>query len=96
MRNGCIYDEKGLAISFQLEIFFSNAEWFDVGLRQSVSVSNHMCQRGTCFMEDGCSFIWVCGSLLWIHMVLLTPNHVEIQCFGLMFSTADQWEVKKK
>ena len=28
-------------------------------------------------------------------MVLLTPKHVEIQCFGLMFSTANQWEVTK-
>ena len=26
--NGCIHDEKGLVISFQLEIFFSNAERF--------------------------------------------------------------------
>ena len=28
-------------------------------------------------------------------MVLLTPKHFEIQCFGLMFSTANQWEVTK-
>ena len=28
-------------------------------------------------------------------MALLTPKHVEIQCFGLMFSTANQWEVTK-
>ena len=27
-------------------------------------------------------------------MVLLTPKHFEIQCFGLIFSTANQWEVK--
>ena len=27
-------------------------------------------------------------------MVLLTPKHFEIQCLGLMFSTANQWEVK--
>ena len=33
--------------------------------------------------------------LWWIHMVLLTPKHVEIQCFGLKFSTANQWEVTK-
>ena len=26
-------------------------------------------------------------------MVILTPKHFEIQCFGLMFSTANQWEV---
>ena len=26
-------------------------------------------------------------------MVLLTPKHFEIQCFGLMFSTANQLEV---
>ena len=38
---------------------------------------------------------WVYGSLWWIHMVLLTPKHVEIQCFGLIFSTANQWEVTK-
>ena len=38
---------------------------------------------------------WVCCSLWWIHMVLLTPKHFEIQCFGLMFSTAHQWEVTK-
>ena len=38
---------------------------------------------------------WVCGSYWWIHMVLLTPKHFEIQCFGLMFSTASQWEVTK-
>ena len=41
-------------------------------------------------------FHWICGSLWWIHMVLLTPNYVEIQCFGLMFSTANQWQVRKK
>ena len=28
-------------------------------------------------------------------MVLLTPKHFEIQCFGLKFSTANQWEVTK-
>ena len=28
-------------------------------------------------------------------MILLTPKHVEIQCFGLMFSTANQWVVTK-
>ena len=28
-------------------------------------------------------------------MVILTPKHFEIQCFGLMFSTANQWEVTK-
>ena len=28
-------------------------------------------------------------------MVLLTPKHFEIQCFGLMFSTANKWEVTK-
>ena len=28
-------------------------------------------------------------------MVLLTPKHFEIQCFGLMFSTANQWEATK-
>ena len=28
-------------------------------------------------------------------MVLLTPKHVEIQCFGLIFSMANQWEVTK-
>ena len=28
-------------------------------------------------------------------MVLLTPKHFEIQCFGLMFSTANQLEVTK-
>ena len=28
-------------------------------------------------------------------MVLLTPKHFEIQCFGLMYSTANQWEVTK-
>ena len=28
-------------------------------------------------------------------MVLLTPKNFEIQCFGLMFSTANQWEVTK-
>ena len=28
-------------------------------------------------------------------MVLLTAKHFEIQGFGLMFSTANQWEVTK-
>ena len=28
-------------------------------------------------------------------MVRLTPKHFEIQCFGLMFSTANQSEVTK-
>ena len=28
-------------------------------------------------------------------MVLLTPKHFEIQCFGIMFATANQWEVTK-
>ena len=28
-------------------------------------------------------------------MVLLTPKHVEIQCFELLFSMANQWEVTK-
>ena len=34
--NGCICDEKGLVISFQLEIFFSNDEPFHIGLRQQL------------------------------------------------------------
>ena len=30
MGNGCVFDEQGLVISFELGIFNSNAEEFDV------------------------------------------------------------------
>ena len=55
--NGCIHDEKGLVISFQLEIFFSNVKRFHIVLRQEIPVRNHMCQCSACCMEDRCMFI---------------------------------------
>ena len=94
MGNGCIYDEKGLAISFQLEIFFSNAEWFDVGLWQNVSVSNHMCQRGTCFMEDRCSFIGFvvayCGFIWFYWLQTMLKFNVLDLCFPR--PTSGKWK----
>ena len=70
MGNECVYDEKVLGVCCQLEIFFSNAERFDVGPRRKISVSNHMCQCGTCFTEDRCSFIGfvvVYGAFMWFY-----------------------------
>ena len=37
-------------------------------------------------------FVVAYGGFIWF---LLTPKHFEIQCFGLIFSTANQWEVTK-
>ena len=68
--NGCIHDEKGLVISFQLEIFFSNVKRFHIGLRQEISVHNHMCQCSACFMEDRCMFIGFVvayGGFIWFY-----------------------------
>ena len=68
--NGCIRDEKGLVISFQLEIFFSNVKRFHIGLSQEISVRNHMCQCSACFMEDRCMFIGFVvayGGFIWFY-----------------------------
>ena len=81
--NGCIHDEKGLVIGFQLEIFFSNVKRFHVVLRQEISVRNHMCQCSACFMGDRCMFIGFVvayGGLI----RFFNQKHVEIQCFGLL------------
>ena len=68
--NGCIHDEKGLVISFQLEIFFSNVKRFHIGLRQEFSVRNHTRQCSACFMEDRCMFIGFVvayGGFIWFY-----------------------------
>ena len=68
--NGCIHDEKGLVISFQLEIFLTNVKRFHIGLRQEISVRNHMCQWSACFMEDRCMFIGFVvayGGFIWFY-----------------------------
>ena len=67
---GVFMMKMGLAISFQFEIFFFNAERFHVGLCQEISVRNHMCQCSTCFMEDRCMFIWFVvayGGFIWFY-----------------------------
>ena len=68
--NGCIHDEKGPVISFQLEIFFSNVKWFRIGLRHVISERNHMCQCSACFMEDRYMFIGFViayGEFIWLY-----------------------------
>ena len=53
----CLLDwyEKGLVISFQFEILFSNAEWFHVGLRQEISVRKHI------YIYQFSTFLWKTG-----------------------------------
>ena len=70
MANGCIYYETGLMTSPQLENPFFNAEHYDVGLRQTISVGSYFCQCGTCFMEDRYSltrFVLFHGGLIWFY-----------------------------
>ena len=83
--NVCIHDEKGLVISFHLEIFFANAERFHVGLGQKISISNHMSQCSTCFMEDRCSFmgfVVAYGGFKWFYWLqtMLNFNVLDL-CF---------------
>ena len=83
-----------MVISFQLEIFFSNVKRFHIGLRQEISVRNHMCQCSACFMEDRCMFIGFvvayCG-FIWFNWLQST---LKFNVLDLCFPrpTSGKWQ----
>ena len=79
---GVFMIEEGWWLAPSLKSCF-NAKQFDIGLRQKIPVSNHMCQCCFCFMEYNCSFMG-----LWYFMVDLRGFIDSKECWNSMFWTS--------